>query len=121
MLNKTKDPKIALMIEAMNIPIFADSISCKLSRKASSVINIETVKPMPAIRPTPTICVQLVPAGSWPLPKRTKSQEAPKMPIIFPTARPSIIPSITLADDGSLKASVDKATPAFANATARNL
>ena len=63
-------------------------------------MNSDTVKPIPATVPTPTMCPHRVPSGSRPSPVRTASQENAVMPTSLPTTRPRKTPTNTA--DGSL-------------------
>ena len=63
-------------------------------------MNRETVKPIPATAATPTMCPQLVPAGSLPRPTRTVSHENAEMPTSLPMTSPKKTPTNTA--DGSV-------------------
>src|SRR5690606_37770128 len=58
--------------EATSMENFASAIS-KLSEKDSKATNKDIVKPIPAKRPTPIICVQDAPCGMEPMRKRIAS------------------------------------------------
>jgi hypothetical protein len=80
------------------------------------VQSSETVKPIPAIVPTPAIVAH--PTGGCSLPRLSlvASHEEPRTPTGFPTTYPNRIPSVI----GDLKARARKAPssviPAFASA-----
>jgi hypothetical protein len=67
---------------------------CSVSVKASIVMNIDIVKPMPARAPMPNTCNKLVPAGCSPQPILMVVQEKSKMPKGFPMTNPAKIPQL---------------------------
>ena len=65
-------PTSAAIVEATRMAILASSCSTG-SSNARPVTNTDTVKPMPASAPTPTMPRHVAPGGSSPTPSRTAS------------------------------------------------
>ena len=106
---------IAATIEAKRIPIFASSSSIALSN-ANPLMNIETVKPIPAIEAIPAICRLVVPGGRVHSPIFTAKSVNNVIPTIYPTTNPTTMPCVIPDETASPIASVLNTTPAFAKA-----
>ena len=74
-LARMQAPSRPAVIEPMKMPIFARSTS-RGSSYASSAMNSDTVKPMPASAPMPTRWRRRRPSGSAPQPARSARREA---------------------------------------------
>ena len=78
--------------EAIIIPILAASINVSCDSKANSVINMETVKPMPAKRLNPSKCIHFIDFGRAATLSLVSIQTVAIMPKGFPITRPKITP-----------------------------
>lgn len=78
--------------EVIKIESFASAICCGLS-KDKIAMNMDIVKPIPANKPTPAICHQLLPSGKALSFKRVQIKDVIKIPIGFPSNSPKVIPS----------------------------
>ena len=85
--------------EASSTAAFAESSSGPSSASASSAISRLTVNPTPPSIDTASRSRQPRPAGRRAGVSRMASQQKPKMPITFPTSRPTITPSAIGSSD----------------------
>ncbi len=85
-------PSTTATTEAIMTAILAHVITAA-SSKARSVMNRETVKPIPARNPTPITCRQLTLGGSSAATECTAQAVNAVTPITFPSTRPTATPS----------------------------
>ena len=98
--------------EADKIAIFELLISAS-SLNASSVINIDIVKPIPPKNPVPVNVFHLMPEGNLQRPMATPVKEKRLIPKGFPINKPAIIPML-LECDNAENISPDNAIQVFA-------
>ena len=90
---KTKKPKSPAINEEIKIINFELFIIVSLS-KASKVIKIDIVNPIPPKSPTPKIAFQFKSFGSLQNPNFTAKNEKTKIPIGLPTMSPRAMPKL---------------------------
>ena len=83
--------------------------------KASSVMKIDMVKPIPAKNPVPMMWRQLIESGNLEMPNATAIQVINTTPIGLPSNRPLIIPKL-LSEPSPLNQLPDKMIPVLAKA-----
>ena len=86
-----KYPKVPAARDAIRMAIFDCKMSSGLS-KASSVMTINIVNPMPARSPTPKTCFHLISASNAHRPIETVVRLKRKIPIGLPKISPAKIP-----------------------------
>ena len=85
------------------------------SPKASKVMKMDMVNPMPPKKPAPIMCFQVRSAGNWDKPTLTASRLNSDMPSDFPANRPAKIPRLFNVNKPPIQ-SPDRAMPVFASA-----
>ena len=113
LVENTTAPMTAAITEAASVASLASAWAVA-SSKASPVMNSDTVKPMPATAPSPTMCPHRAPSGSRAIRSRTATHEKAATPTSLPTTRPAKTPVKTA--EGLVSAPLPSSTPALARA-----